>query len=308
MQIILLFNFCIGFIFSIVLLYYYTGGDQEFYINYYEDISNTNFIEAIIMGKSYLSSSEYFTLSLYWLGSYLKFDKIFYMSAFNGLLQTLYYLVYKKYKTSFIFYLFLSLNFYTIVLFTGAERLKFLYIFMIIIFLIKNKFISTCLTFITPLLHLQSGLFYIPIFILKFTKYIFNYKKNIINIIIIIISSIILYKFLDIGIIIKKILLHTSRNDNYSGLIKFLVLFTYLILIFPKLKSFYLISFSLLPFVLMFGADRILMVYITLICYLLVSRNKTSSFKMIPLYSYFVIKSFPFIFNIITFGNGFHIS
>ena len=96
-----IFLFILGFLYSVILFYYCTAGDQRFYQEYYDLVSNLSFPEALVQGFLSLGASEPISLFILWLGSILKIDKSIYLSLINGLFSSLIYLFFARFNCRF---------------------------------------------------------------------------------------------------------------------------------------------------------------------------------------------------------------
>ena len=103
------------FFISLVIFPYFFSGDQEFYRNFYEGVSELPFTEAFSFYKSSLGTSEpgYFLL-VYVFSSLMSKDLLF--SILNFLLFQQIYSWFLKHNVSRILFPLIYLNFYLLVL------------------------------------------------------------------------------------------------------------------------------------------------------------------------------------------------
>lgn len=120
---------CFSFVISSIFLPLYTGGDQVYYRGFYEILPAFGFLEGFDNYRSMLGSSEpvYF-LIVYAFSNFL--DKDILMSLLNAALGYFLALWLLRKNVSLIIVGLLLLNFYLLVLFFSAERLKLGLIFL----------------------------------------------------------------------------------------------------------------------------------------------------------------------------------
>lgn len=133
------FFFAWGFLISLPLLHLYSGGDQVHYTAYYDYLANKNLLQAYLSQHEYLGSSELVYPLIAWIGSNLGLDKVLYFSFWNATLLLFIGILLLKHNASATFIFLTLFNFYLFVLLTGAERLKFAYIFLLLAALTQNS-------------------------------------------------------------------------------------------------------------------------------------------------------------------------
>lgn len=144
--------FCI---FSIVLLSYYTEGDQVHYWRFYEALSTAKAIEVMLLARAHVSSAEPISAYLLWLGATLGIGKNIFITLLNVILLLGILLLMRRHRVPWCVQLLIFSNFYVIMLMTGAERLKIAYIFLVYAALVPGK-LGLSLALASPLAHLQS--------------------------------------------------------------------------------------------------------------------------------------------------------
>lgn len=121
---------CCSFVISIIILPLYTGGDQVHYRGFYAVLPSFGVLDGFDYYRSMLGSSEpiYFVV-VYIFSGFL--DKDILMSLLNSVLGYFLVLWLLKKKVSLVVVSLLLFNFYLLVLFFSAERLKLGLIFLI---------------------------------------------------------------------------------------------------------------------------------------------------------------------------------
>lgn len=128
-----------GFMFSAWILPYYQLGDQTYYRAFYEMAARISPADILAYQRRMLGASEPIYGPLIWIASNAGVEKDFFISISNSVLAGSIFLCLRKFRANyFIVALFLS-NYYTIVLMTSAERLKFGFIILTIALLIGGR-------------------------------------------------------------------------------------------------------------------------------------------------------------------------
>lgn len=289
------------------LLNYYTQGDQVHYIKVYEALSNMALVEAYIYYNLNLDSKEIVHFFLSWLfSSYL--SKNLFISIVNGLLAYFTARLLIKWRVSSIIIFFIViLNFYFIVLYTGAERLKFGVLFLVISFYhFDNKKFFVLFSILAVLAHTQLIVIYISIIIYFFIEqiiYTIKFMKIKKFILYLIFLSIIV-----LGLIYEQLV---SKFFAYFDIKSFLELFQWLLLLFLSLiysrdKTQTLVIFLVLGIItLMVGGTRINMLTYFVFLFYGLQYKQGLNFGVIITSIYFFFKSIPFVYTIYMYGDGF---
>lgn len=300
-----IFLFLIYFVFSYYILDLYQYGDQVHYRRFYSDISEVSFFEAFALGYFYLASIEPLTIFMLWIGSSLEIPKDIYISFFNAGLAVSLIKLCEKYKVKWYVILLLLSNFYLLVLFTGAERLKFAYLILIISLLSNKKYINN-LIYLSPLAHLQSTLLIAPKMILSFYQNNFRKKSSLFRNVLSIIFFIILFYFFYFlkDAILRKFYSYYTSSWDISEIFQLSVLLLVYLIITKNYKHSFLIFVPLFFLAMIIGNDRVNMMGFTFITFLLMRANKLNHPLYIALLFYFVYKAYFLLFNIINYGEG----
>ena len=300
-----IFLFLIYFVFSYYILELYQFGDQVHYRQFYSDISEVGFFEAFAMAYFYLASIEPLSIFILWTDSLLDIPKDIYISFFNAVLAVSLIKLFEKYKVKWYVILLLLSNYYLLVLFTGAERLKFAYLILIISLLSNKKYIKN-LIYLSPIAHLQSILLIAPKMILSFYQSNLRKKRrlfrNALSVALYIILFFSLYILKD-GILRKFYYYYNSSWDILQIFQLFVLSIVYLI-ITKNYKQSLLIFIPLFLLAMIIGNDRVNMIGFTFITFLLMRLDKLKHPLYIALLLYFVVKAYFLLLNIINFGEG----
>ena len=307
------FDVFISLLVSIItfeLLDKYIAGDQEHYKNFFGLAHNVDLITTLNLAPDYIGTREPLYPILIWFASRVTEKKIF-ISLSNGVLAylTIKLMLQYGYKR-LICYPFVTLNFYMIVLYTGAERLKF----SIILFLIGllfyqrgkiNRFwmwtTASIFTHVQTIILLSGEVIGSAIVMLK-------RKVDKKRLLLIANFCVILFIFLTAmwPHMHNKIIAHSRGGIDLIGLSK--IIFIYIAALLSsgspiKTTCFYV---SLLFASILVGEERL--VIFAYFGYILIYGNgsKKLSFPFFwMLFMYFTWKTFYFIENIYMNGDGF---
>lgn len=307
----LLFSFLllpvfVGFSFYLISNYIY--GDQVHYRALYSALSDTNFSDALGISKLVVSGNEPISAWLLWVGASLNIDKDIYITFFNVFLLFALTSFLRREKASWLVIFLILTNFYVVVLMTGAERLKFGYLFIAIASLFKGN-LRWFLLSLAPFAHLQMVIFLVGIVVGYFSdsiKKVITYRR---------LSKKTLKFLLPILVFILVIL--TILGPAISSKIKYydssgvLELFQVTALLFVALfvskEKFriLLVLVSMATFVFILGGDRVNMIAFSLAFYFLAIEKKLSSPLFMLILIYLSYKSIGFVYNISRIGTGF---
>lgn len=143
-QTVCLANGCLVFLISLIVFQYYTEGDQRHYIKVYHAVSGLGFGDSWrIIFKTYnqwISSVEPVHLLVILVGGGLEINKNLFMSLFNGILAAYSVRLFLSWGASiWIATGLVVTNYYFYVIYFAAERLKFAFLFLILMFLCSKK-------------------------------------------------------------------------------------------------------------------------------------------------------------------------
>ncbi|WP_245313652.1 hypothetical protein [Allofrancisella frigidaquae] len=260
---------------------------------------------------SFIGAKEPIYFAVVYLAVCLGLSKIFVMSLANGLLAIFSY-TYLKYKGHYKIYGFLivTFSFYFLVLYTGAERLKFGFLFGILSLLLYNRAkikLSYLCVLLSVLSHFSMILFYIPIFLYMRSNFKLTNKETIVFCIIMMIS-------LFVFVLFESIILHKFSAYIYkttiSDILKSLVVGLIFICFYKgnyRVRVIAISTFYILATVLL--GNRAFMFEVFFLLYLMLPKKdmemKRYSLVLFLLISFLLIKGIFFIDNVIEYGDGF---
>lgn len=297
-----------SFLVSLIIYPLYVKGDQEHYRLFYDSVSSYSISEAYAVYFSSLGSLEpvYFIL-VYYLSPFLDKDVLF--SSLNGILFYLFAKLLLRYRINKVVVFSFILNFYVLVLFFAAERLKIAVIIFLLAFLFINKKRFAVLIF-SVLAHLQMAIAFTLYVSKELSPDIFKLLKGRLSYkligMLVLTVLVVLLIFPLYEQVYKKFLFYMSTSDGFLEVLK-PVVFYLLTLIYAQNKKLELTLMSLVLFVAVFfvGSDRLVMFsYFIFLFYALPKKNGFEFFVII-VNSYFIYKSYSFIANVVACGEAF---
>jgi len=295
---------------SFILLYFNTEGDQVHYWRFYTALQYAAASDVMLLALGYVSSTEPITAFTLWLGAIAGIDKNIYISFFNTLLVMGVILLLRREKAKWYIYIFILTNFYLIVLLTTAERLKFAYLLFVYAALVSGK-IKFFILALSPFAHLQA-------LILLASLVSAEYLKSFINLLVkfrIRKKLVILFAFMAlaaaaIGLklgegVFAKAAIYIAGGGGLFELKNLIILL--LIGIIAARDRFRMVA-AMIPILVaafLLGGERVNMIGVSVLMYLLLIEGRLSHPAMILLQIYFSLKSVFFIHNIFVYGDGF---
>jgi len=297
----------LGFAFSMYIAPFYTLGDQFYYIRFYE--------ECFLPGEdqwycytNMLGSAEpvYFYLAKF---AQLFFDKATFISIFNALfVYLLTLLILKYYKVVWhrhVFLWLIFLNYYIYVLFFGAERLKFGFIFICLALLLtKNKrFVALILAILA---HVQM--------IFMITPYITNliFKSTLSRLKKFGILAVGVVSGIGVFIVLRshieaKILAYATLESEGSNLMGVAKTAVFIILAAATTKKYdpLIAGIPLLAASFILGGERISVLAFFMYLGYVIYYNKKMDIIMVIVMLYFVYSGYGFLINILNYGTGY---
>ena len=298
----------LSFLLSLYIFPYYTKGDQIYYINFYENIKDYNLFEGLIFYKLSLGTVEPVYYLLVYFFNFINKSLLF--SIINGILGFVLakLLLIRKFHP---FLLFCQLfNFYLLVLFFSAERLKLSLLFFSLALLLNTKKTKSVVLFyvVSILSHSQTLILLITTF---FSNYFVNLNNKVSKIkvgkfkkITIFILFILVF-FLLKNHILEKIIAY-SVNIGIGNILK-PILFLILTLLLTNERSIKIITIFL-PIIIssfILGGERIVIFSYFIFFYYAMLNKRGFNFGIIISTIYFVIKGVFFLINVIKYNDGF---
>lgn len=308
-----------GFVFfyvSYFLISAYTYGDQVSYRAFYEALGNATYNDVMRLARNYVSSGEPLSSYVLWFGAWLGLDKDIYVSLLNTILLFSLTLFLVRNKVNAIIIILLLTNFYVIVLLTGAERLKIAYIMFFLACLARGK-ARWILVGLSPLAHFQSLIFLPALYLYRYAGEMFSvvYRFKVrqvffsASLLFTVFFSIFIYLFWEN--VKEKLDAYINTSFDIFSLFQVSVLALATLILFQR-KASALVMFAYLSFVvLLLGGDRVNMIAFSLTVYFLVveenlTRIKFDHLPFLAVLVYLSYKTIDFVYNIISYGNGFY--
>ena len=290
----------------------YVNGDQAHYRKFYSLVEDSaSIIEIFKISQFNLGSVEPVSTLMLWGGAYLGIDKDIYISVLNVILCLLLVKFLLKFDTHpALVFLFLA-NFYLIVVMTGAERLKFAYIFLLAASLAGGKF-KYLLYSASFLSHFQMGILFASGLSGWFSEKVKRtFSKGKIDIrFVLLLVAISVFFFMTVFVfgehISGKIESYSDHNFSIFDLLQISIIGIGA-LFFGRDKFKHTITLlSLVPALILLGGSRVNMIIYSLVVFLLVTERRQNNIFIYSLAIYFSIKSVPFIESIYEYGDGFY--
>ena len=295
------------FVFSLFTFQYYTGGDQLFYREYYQNVNGYAWTEAFQYYRQALGSSEpgYFLIT-YLLANVIYKDML--MSITNGVLVFLLVRRLMAMKVKLFIITILLLNFYLLVIMFSAERLKLSLLFFLLAYQTPS-YVRNALLSISVLTHLQVVLLVVvtqirEVFcVLKFLcieKIIALYVKLFI---ILALGGLVGYYFQDH--IIYKFQVYNSNFGGWAAVVKPLIFFV-LTIFHARNKPVTALGCSVLLVAAFFvGSERITILSYFVFMYYALQYKGGVNFWVLVTSIYFFVKGVMFLYSAYIFGDGF---
>jgi hypothetical protein len=302
------FEFIIFFVISYTVSSFYLYGDQYHYALNYKEMQNLDLISGFHSYQKNLSSSEPVYFFLTYLFSNLGISKLFFCSLANCILYaTLKKYFYKIKLNCVIAYLILYTNFYLLVLYFSADRLKISFIFLLLFFVSTSRIRNTYLI-LSVLAHSQSIILLICTYLPSFRRIVvdrnLNRQKIIINIFIF--GLILFFMWEHIS---NKLSTYYSifkdRNDIFEYW-KLTVFFIFSLYLSSKKYIVILIFLPIFAALFLVGPDRVNMIGYIVMMYFATLVNGGVNFPLLATTLYFGIKGIFFYWTIYTYGDGFY--
>ena len=286
-------------------------GDQLYYADAYNYISQNSISDAYAYYVGKTSGTEPVYFMFIWLFSRI-FEKNILMSIVNGIFAVAIYNVLRKYQLRWIILALLSINFYLMVLFFSAERLKFSFLFLFL-FMGAQGYWRYIYSFAALLSHYQMGMMYISLFLgkLRFSQINLNqkftYNKSFIFLLKLVFSVIFVggVGFLLFHNIYDKVLKYSQDSQGFAALIKPLV-FLFLSLIYARKKTEAILTqLPLLLFSFLIGSDRVVIFSYLIFLSFALKVNRGLNIGVVLSSCYFFGAGIFFLENTLIFGDGF---
>lgn len=308
------------YIYSMILLPLYYGGDQTYYRKFYNTCFtfDSKLSSQISCYQATLGTREpgYFTIVKV-VQPLLSKDN--FISISNAvlvfLLIKIIFKYYKKSNTVHIFIFFILTNYYVNVLFFGAERLKFAFIFLLISILFDSKLKKSIVRILMIFTHLQMIMLLVVMLIGEFfsknPEISANRKirKKVFLIIFVLIAAVAVYLNLGDQLVQKSSGYAEGAAESDAGLVSFFKALIVIIFTFMSTKRFLptLMQAPLLVASTILSSSRVIILMIFIYIAIVIYYKKKPDYFLSIVLVYFSYKTIGFIQNIISFGTGFSI-
>lgn len=298
------------FLICLSLFPYYTEGDQYYYRLFYDGVKDLSLHEAFELYNSALGSMEpgYFFF-VYSLSSILDKDILF--SITNFFLAYLVFLWLMRVRVSFFIVLILCFNFYLMVLFFSAERLKLSIIFYMLSFYCVSWSRYFFLA-ISLMVHLQIVFLLVAAQSSRVLKVFISLFKSRIGgdffVLIFFVVALIVASLLLRGHILNKLNFYFDAWGGLEGGIK-PALFMLLAAFYAKRKwpEALAATFPVLLASFFIGSERLTMMSYFIFMYYGLQFRHGLNVGVISTSIYFAFKGVFFLLNVISHGDGFYI-
>ena len=298
------------FFYSYYLISNYIYGDQTSYRALYQALSDASFLEVASTAQQYIGASDILSFYLLWVGAILGIDKDIYIALANTLMLLLLYFLARWNAINYSMIALLMCNFYVVVLMTGAERLKFAFIFLFLAALAHRKKTRVFLAVSSVFTHLQSLILLASLVLNNHSEIIRHLlrgslkKKAALSVVGAFILGVVLF-YIQLDAIGEKFYVY-SESGALAEVFQ-IVVFLMLGLFFIKNKfGFFIALLALMILAFFVGGNRINMIAVFVGVYLFWIEGRGNHPFLYIIMIYFAFKSVPFVINILNHGNGFY--
>lgn len=305
-----------------MLTAHYLGGDQTHYRRLYGMLADAdNVFEVFRLTKLHVGSGEIVSPLILWFGSYFGIDKDIYIAFWNLVLLGVIYLACRHYRLNPVLILLILTNYYLIVLFAAAERLKLGYLFAFLIPFCSTARLRYAVILASCLSHFQMIIFYLGLFCyfnlegyLKYAKSILASPVYLFLLVLLMVAALVGLQFTGLAsaILGKGSIYASGSKFALSALMQFALLticFIWAMAGRIEARAVYLIVFFGLSIVVL-GGDRVNMIYFTAAFFVLMSGGHIKpgslySWPIVALLIYFSVKSIGFVEDVFRYGQGY---
>lgn len=294
------------FLLSLFVLPYYMNGDQTHYRKVYEELPRLSLIKGYLFYAQCLDSREYIHFFLSWVASRFV-EKDLFISFSNGVFAYVAMSFFQKWKVSVViaFWLLLT-NFYFLVLYFSAERLKFGFIFLTLSLLyidqVKRFYVFSFLAIIS---HVQVIIVYVSILSNVFIRYISGLFKTgqVAKLVLFFVPLLLIIPLVGNQILIKYNYYHSEHG--FADLARIAVFFLLALWYSDKKDEVIKLFVPLVIAVYLVGGDRVNIISYFVFLYYGVQRRGGWNFGVLVTSAYFSYASIGFLTKIFQYGDGF---
>ena len=294
---------------SLYLLDAYQYGDQAVYRRFYFSLPGASLSDIPLLQAGYTGSAEpLFGLTM-WIGSNAGLSKDAYITFFNVVLFLSLVVYLRKNKASWLFIILAITNYYFIVILTGAERLKFSYLAVILGATLSGS-LRWSFFVAAPFLHFQTILLYGGLACGKIAHIRVTRRVRMKNIALFL-AGVILVAGLVFGLarysssITGKLEAYARDSLLIGELLKALALTVTALIVLPRKWEAGYVMAACLAVIAIVGPERANMIAVTAFLFLVVKHGKTRSPLVLALMAYLSYKSIDFVETILLYGDGY---
>lgn len=303
--------FALGFVFSLWYLSAYYAGDAVFYTRFYDALYDLPIEYWSRFQRVHLGASEPVYRYLVGFGAYNGWDRIYYISAWNGLFISATGYVLIKHRCSIIFSVLIFSNYYVLVLLGPAERLKFAYLVLVLAFAIERRNLKFILSASSLFFHTQAAIQFASSFGYYLTANLQTFAKTPLRTLMLaIVAAIavagIAYLFVStVGQSVEsKSAYYAEQSTGLTEAIQWGLLLAVGLYVFKEKAAFLVAMMPMGVLTIMFG-NRVNVATFALFVALAILQRKTSNPLVLAVMGYMSFKSVGFISNVVQFGDGF---
>ena len=301
------FLFLSIFILSLIVGSKYVGGDQKYYRIVYNQLRNYNLFKGYLYYSLSLDSFEVVHFLIDWIFCRI-LPKDLVMSVFNALLGVILYRLLRKWGADRFNAFFIALtNYYMLVLYFAAERLKFGFLLFGIGLLSNDKKIKELFCSLSIFGHIQMAILFLAMKVETYFKALIKIfsrlriSKSILIGIIIIIGIVIIMSTQ----IITKLAYYAFQNIKITDIAKTMVFF-FGSFVFSRNKQ--KVVYMYLPIIVatfIVGSFRTNIFAYFLMLYFCISNKKGYNLVIYSTNIYYSIMSISFLSQIFKYGSAF---
>lgn len=303
--------FVLGVCFSLWFLEAYYAGDSIFYRNFYEALFDMPTEHWADLQRRHLGSSEPLYRYALGVGAYLGWDRVTYLSAWNGILVAATGYVLIKYRCSAIFCCLVLTNFYLLVLLGSAERLKFAYVLLVLSFAFEDRRVKFLFAASSPFFHTQA----VVQFVSAISYYLVSNLKDLAKtplktLGLALIGSVaiggIAYLFLNaVGQSIEsKSAYYAGESLGLTEGAQWFLILGFGLLVFRDRLAYFVAMIPMGVLTVLFG-NRVNVATLVLFAGLAILQRKTQHPIVLTVMAYMSFKSIQFISDVVRYGDGF---
>jgi hypothetical protein len=300
------------FAYSYFLIVNYTEGDQRSYRVLYDALSNANFSEVPEISNIYVIASDWLSFYILWIPAKIGIDKDFFIACSNLLLLGCLYFVLLKHRVNYALIILFMLNYYIIVLMTGAERLKFSMIFLLLSYLSKGRMKKIVFACMSVLCHMQTLLLFFSVFFGRYSRQLAmmlangKIKKRDIFLLIFMLTFLAVFIYFQLSWIQSKAMAYMGDGLHITDVMQIIIILSVGLFLLSNKSLYVLTMLPLFLSVLLLGGMRVNMIAFVVFMYLSLKEGRGNHILIHFLALYFFIKSIPFVQNILEHGDGYY--